>query len=156
MKPARFSEFRFLNVVTPTAGRCPRPSASMLYYNEIISKQFFDQNLSRFFFFIPGTQSWPSRAGRALCRRPLKRNPPPPAIAKVKRWKWKSKNEKVKVKKPLCIRIIRKYVRLMSFTSGSTKLAFMLITAASGTCINVFIMIILICHKISSNIVMII
>ena len=45
IEPARFSEFRFLKEVTPTAGRWPRPSASMLYCNKIMSKKFFfDKN----------------------------------------------------------------------------------------------------------------
>ena len=44
IEPARFSEFLFLKEVTPTAGRWPRPSASMLYYNKIISHVVLQQD----------------------------------------------------------------------------------------------------------------
>ena len=78
IKPALFSEFRFLNDVTPTAGRWPRPSASMLYYNN--NKGSFQQ-LCFFFEQIvvtPGRQSLLSPVAPALCKQQLKRNPPPP------------------------------------------------------------------------------
>ena len=90
IKPALFSEFRFLNDVTPTAGRWPRPSASMLYYNN--NKGSFQQ-LSFFKQIVvtPGRQSLLSPVAPALCKQQLKRNPPPPEEKFSKRLERKNR-----------------------------------------------------------------